>query len=89
MPTDTLIVKLNASLLTVLYVSAPVLIAAVAVGLLVGLLQALTQIHDQTLPQAVKLVVVLVILLVLGPYFSMQIAQQASQVLDEFPRMTR
>jgi type III secretion protein S len=89
MSTDTLIVRLNESLLTVLYVSAPVLIAAVAVGLLVGLLQALTQIHDQTLPQAVKLVAVLVILLVLGPYFSMQIVQQASQMLDEFPRMTR
>lgn len=89
MPTDTLLVKLNGALITVLFVSAPVLIAAVAVGLLVGLLQALTQIHDQTLPQAVKLIVVLLILLFLGPYLSTQIVDQASRVLDEFPSITR
>jgi len=80
---------LNQTLMTILIVSSPVLIAAVLVGLLVGLLQALTQIQDQTLPQAVKLIVVLVLVIMLGPLLSQQIANQASGILDAFPTMTR
>jgi type III secretion protein S len=86
---DLLLDKVNAALITVLLVSSPVLIAAVAVGIIVGLVQALTQIQDQTLPQAVKLIVVLLIMIVLGPLLAGRIAEQASMALDEFPAMTR
>ena len=64
---DSILSKVNESLMIILIVSSPVLIAAVAIGLLVGLLQALTQIQDQTLPQAVKLVVVLILDDLAGP----------------------
>jgi type III secretion protein S len=86
---DALLAKLNAALLSILYASAPVLLAAVAIGVLVGLLQALTQIHDQTLPQAIKIVATLLILLLLGPMFARGIADQASSSLDEFAVLTR
>jgi type III secretion protein S len=86
---ELLLAKVNAALVTVLIVSSPVLIAAVAVGVLVGLIQALTQIQDQSLPQAVKLIVVLVIMILLGPVLATRIADQASMALDEFPVMTR
>jgi type III secretion protein S len=86
---DALLAKLNAALLSILYASAPVLLAAVVIGVLVGLVQALTQIHDQTLPQAIKLVATLLILLLLGPIFARSIADQASSSLDEFPVLTR
>jgi len=86
---DALLAKLNAALLSILYASAPVLLAAVAIGVLVGLLQALTQIHDQTLPQAIKIVATLLILLLLGPVFARSIADQASSSLDEFAVLTR
>jgi len=89
MHTDALLAQVNASLITVLVVSSPVLIAAVAVGLVVGLAQALTQIQDQTLPQAVKLLVVLIIIITLGPLLAGQISIQASRALDAFPLMTR
>ena len=89
MNNDTILAKVNEALMTILIVSSPVLVAAVAIGLLVGLLQALTQIQDQTLPQAVKLIVVLVMMILLGPVFSQQIANQASGILDAFPSMTR
>ncbi|MEM9761334.1 MAG: type III secretion system export apparatus subunit SctS [Pseudomonadota bacterium] len=46
------------SLLLVLYLSLPPIIAAAAVGTLVALLQALTQVQEQTLTFAVKLFVV-------------------------------
>jgi len=86
---DALLAKLNSALLSILLASAPVLLAAVVIGVTVGLLQALTQIHDQTLPQAIKLVAVLFILLLLGPIFAKSIADQASSSLDEFPVLTR
>ncbi len=89
MPHDALLAKLNAALLSILYASAPILLAAVVIGILVGLLQALTQIHDQTLPQAIKLVAALLILILLGPVFARGIADQASTSLDEFPVLTR
>jgi len=89
MSDDSILGTVNQTLMTILIVSSPVLIAAVLVGLLVGLLQALTQIQDQTLPQAVKLIVVLVLMIVLGPLLSQQIVNQASGILDAFPTMTR
>ena len=82
---DSILSKVNESLMIILIVSSPVLIAAVAVGLL----QALTQIQDQTLPQAVKLVVVLILIIFLGPVLSQQIVNQASGLFDAFPIMTR
>ena len=86
---DALLVKVNSALMTVLITSAPVLLAAVVIGVLVGLAQALTQIHDQTLPQAVKLIATLLIVMMLGPLFAKGIADQASTALDEFPVLTR
>jgi type III secretion protein S len=81
--------KFNESLLTILMVSGPVLIAALLIGVLVGLLQALTQIQDQTLPQAVKIIVVLVIIIIFGPVLAQQVGNEALMALDEFPALTR
>jgi type III secretion protein S len=89
MGSDIVLVKVNEALMATLLLSAPALIATVAVGVLVGLLQALTQIQDQTLPQALKLIVVLLVLMFLGPLLGSHIANQASAVLDEFPAQTR
>jgi type III secretion protein S len=86
---DALLAKLNSALLSILWASSPILLAAVVIGVGVGLLQALTQIHDQTLPQAIKLVAALFILLLLGPLFARSIADQATTALDEFPVLTR
>ena len=86
---DVLLAKVNGALMTVLLTSAPVLLAAVVIGILVGLVQALTQIHDQTLPQAVKLIATLLIVMMLGPLFARGIADQTSSALDEFPVLTR
>jgi type III secretion protein S len=89
MTNDFLLAKVQGSLLTVLFASAPVILAALVIGLLVGIAQALTQIQDQSLPQTVKLVAVLLILLVFGPLMGYQIAEQASAALDQFPQATR
>ncbi|TKT69259.1 flagellar biosynthetic protein FliQ [Aquamicrobium sp. LC103] len=89
MSNDFILAQVQGSLLTVLFTSAPVIVAALVVGLLVGFGQALTQIQDQTLPQSIKLVVVLLVILFFGPLLGYQIAQHASAALDQFPVVTR
>ncbi|PAV30014.1 flagellar biosynthetic protein FliQ [Virgibacillus profundi] len=53
---------------TVLLVSGPLLILALAVGLLVSIFQATTQIQEQTLAFIPKIVAVLVGLIFFGPW---------------------
>jgi type III secretion protein S len=89
MTQDTFLAQVNAALMTVLIVSSPALVTAIAVGIGVGLLQALTQIQDPTLPQAVKLVAVLLVTVLVGPLLAFQIAMLAQQLLEQFPAMTR
>jgi type III secretion protein S len=86
---EIVLIKVQQALVTVVQMSAPVLIATVIVGVLVGLLQALTQIQDQSLPQALKLVVVLFIMIFFGAWLGSQVAREASALLDEFPIATR
>jgi type III secretion protein S len=86
---DLFLSLMKESLLTVLLLSAPVLIVAILIGFGVGLMQALTQIQDQTLPQAVKLVAVLLVLILVGPLLAGQVGQLAERMLDNFAAWTR
>ncbi|HMN80644.1 MAG TPA: flagellar biosynthesis protein FliQ [Burkholderiaceae bacterium] len=51
-----------------LIVAAPVLVVALAIGLLVSVLQAVTQINEATLSFLPKLLAVAVTLVLLGPW---------------------
>ncbi|RDW17822.1 flagellar biosynthesis protein FliQ [Oceanobacillus chungangensis] len=53
---------------TLLLVTGPLLILALAVGLLVSIFQATTQIQEQTLAFVPKIIAVLVGLIFLGPW---------------------
>lgn len=53
---------------TTLLISAPLLILALAVGLLVSIFQATTQIQEQTLAFIPKIVAVFVALIIFGPW---------------------
>ncbi len=53
---------------TVLLGSAPMLIAAMAIGLIISIFQAATQINEQTMTFIPKIVVVFVTLLIFGPW---------------------
>ncbi|NKC52073.1 flagellar biosynthetic protein FliQ [Ochrobactrum cytisi] len=89
MKDDLILTGVRDALLSVLYASAPVIIAALVVGLIVGLLQALTQIQDQSLPQAIKIVVILIVILIFGPIAGGDIARRATVAFEEFPGATR
>jgi flagellar biosynthesis protein FliQ len=58
----------NDAMLRVVYLSAPLLIAALAMGLLVSIIQAATQIQEQTLSFIPKLLAIAVALAAFGPW---------------------
>jgi flagellar biosynthetic protein FliQ len=72
---------------TVLLVAAPMLIAALVVGLSVSIFQAATQIQEQTLTFAPKIVAVLLALVVSAPWaikillsFTQEVLQSLSTI---------
>jgi flagellar biosynthetic protein FliQ len=70
---DVVLRVVREGLLLVLLLSAPPLLASLAVGLVVGIFQAATQIQDQTVSFVPKLIVVVVVLLALGPLLGAQL----------------
>lgn len=53
---------------TILLTSAPMLIAAMVIGLLISIFQAATQINEQTMTFIPKIVAVFLTLLIFGPW---------------------
>jgi flagellar biosynthetic protein FliQ len=72
-------------LLLVLLLSAPPLLASMAVGLVVGVVQAATQIQDQALAFVPKLVVVLVVLAAMGPVLGAQLVRFTAALFVAIP----
>lgn len=59
---------LQAAILTTLFVSAPMVIAAMIIGVIVALLQALTQVQEMTLTFVPKILVMLGVLSLSAPF---------------------
>lgn len=70
-----------------LLVSAPLLLAALAVGLLVSVFQAATQINEMTLSFIPKLVAILVMLVVAGPWMITMMVEYIRRLLENLPFM--
>ena len=73
-------------IVTVLYLSAPPLIASLAVGILISMFQAVTQLQDQTLTFVPKIIVVIVVLLIFGPWMLSVMGNFATVIFTHFPR---
>lgn len=56
------------AIITMLLVSAPMLISGLLIGLIISILQAITQIHEMTLTFIPKIIVVAVSLLIFLPW---------------------
>jgi type III secretory pathway component EscS len=72
-------------LLLVLLLSAPALLASMAVGLVAGVVQAATQIQDQSLGFVPKLVVVLLVLAATAPMLGAQLVRFTQAMLLAIP----
>jgi flagellar biosynthetic protein FliQ len=67
------------------YLAAPLLLSALAVGLLVGIFQAATQIQEMTLSFIPKLMVLVLALVVGGPWMIRTLVEFTKQLFYEIP----
>lgn len=79
---ESLVLVVRETLIVVLKISAPILLAGMAVGLLVSLFQSVTSIQDQTLTFVPKIVVMVVVAAVLLPWIVMRLMDFATQQLS-------
>lgn len=67
---------------TLLWVTTPILLVALVVGLVISLLQALTSIQEMTLSFVPKIILVFVALLLLMPWMSDKISTFALELFS-------
>lgn len=83
------VIQIGQEALTVtVMLSAPLLAAALIVGLLVGLFQAATQINEQTLSFIPKLLAMVVALMMTGPWIlSTMLSYTRELIVNVIPRV--
>jgi flagellar biosynthesis protein FliQ len=74
-------------LYTLLMVSAPILMAVMAVGLLISIFQAATQIHEATLTFVPKVLAAVAVLAVTGPWMVTTLVEYIQRTLQSIPSM--
>ncbi|MEC7927167.1 MAG: flagellar biosynthesis protein FliQ [Candidatus Neomarinimicrobiota bacterium] len=85
MTPDFVIYISRETLITVLYIAAPLLGTTLLVGLAVGIFQAVTSIHEMTLTFIPKMAVVGIMLLILTPWFLDVLVRFTQEVFYQIP----
>ena len=70
-----------------LMLAAPLLLTALAVGLLVGIFQAATQINEMTLSFIPKLLAMAAVLALTGPWMIRQLVEYTRGLIEGIPGM--
>lgn len=86
MRSDTVTRIAGEAIYTTLMASAPMLLLALAVGLVVSVFQATTQIQEQTLAFVPKIIAVLVSILLFGPWILSTMVDFTYRLLDNLYR---
>jgi flagellar biosynthesis protein FliQ len=73
----------------ILILSAPVLLVAMAVGLIVSIFQATTSIQEQTLTFVPKIAAIMIVLALLGGWMFGSLAQYTRELFNMIPQMAR
>ena len=68
-------------------IAGPLLLSALAVGLLVGMFQAATQINEMTLSFIPKLFVLVMALVVAGPWMLAVITNYTRSLMEQIPAL--
>ncbi|MCL2036872.1 MAG: flagellar biosynthesis protein FliQ [Oscillospiraceae bacterium] len=66
---------------------APMLLAAMLIGLVIAILQAATQVHEQTLTFAPKAIGITLALLALGPWMINQVIDYLNQTFERISQI--
>ena len=75
------------TLLMVALLAGPLLIAALAVGLLIGIFQAATQIQEMTLSFIQKLAALAIALVIGGPWMLRSIVEFTTELFQQIPTL--
>ena len=70
-------------------VAAPILLAALAIGLIVGVIQAATSVNEQTLTFVPKLAVIALVLVLFGASMMGLIGDFAREIFDQIANIAR
>ena len=68
-------------------IAAPMLVAALVVGLIISIFQAATQINEATLQFVPKLVVMLLVLLLAGPWMLQYLMDYIQRLFTSIPQL--
>ena len=86
--TPDMVIKLaEQSIFTIILISAPMLLIALAVGLLFSVFQAMTQIQEQTLAFIPKILAVFISLVVFGPWMLTLLLDYTRDLFQQLPRI--
>jgi len=69
--------------------AAPILLAAMVIGLAISLFQAVTSIHEQTLTFVPKALGIVVLLVVLMPWMLRSMIEFTRAVIEKIPQMVQ
>lgn len=75
------------ALYTMLMIAAPMLLAALVVGLIVSVLQAATQINEMTLSFIPKLIAMAAVLVVAGPWMLKLLVEYTRSLFTSIPAL--
>lgn len=87
MTPDTVIEIGRQAIEVTLLISAPMLIAALVVGLIVSIFQAATQLNESTLQFVPKLVVMFLLLLLAGPWMLQYLIDYIQRLFSSIPQL--
>lgn len=77
------------ALLTIIYVSAPVLGLSIIVGLAVSIFQATTQIHEQTMTFVPKIIAVIAAIAVFGSWMLNMLIEYTQELYTNINQIIR
>jgi flagellar biosynthetic protein FliQ len=77
------------ALYVAMLVAAPLLLTALAVGLLIGVIQAATQINEMTLSFIPKLIAMALVALITGPWMLRVLVRFTKQLIESLPSAVR
>ncbi len=66
-------------------ISAPILVTAIAVGVMIGLLQSVTQLQEQTLSFVPKFIAVGAVIIISGSWMIQEMVNYTIQLYDSIP----
>lgn len=87
MSPETVITLGQQALWVTMMLASPLLLSALAVGLLVGMFQAATQINEMTMSFIPKLLVLVVALIIAGPWMLGVIVNYTRQLIEQIPTL--